>query len=112
MPFRGMNHGLMTAMNDAIITTMDAAGRLVLPKEIRDEAQLEPGMPLRITLNDGRVEIEPAPREVRLVRKGRLTVAVPVEDGEPLSAKTVLETLNAVRPRPRSAHPRRPDPPG
>ena len=78
---------------------MDSAGRLVLPKEIRDEAQLEAGMPLRITFHDGRIEIEPAPREIRLVRKGRLTVAVPVEDGPPLTAQVVNETLESIRNR-------------
>jgi len=87
-------------MSSAIISTIDAAGRLVLPKEIRDKAQLEPGMPLRITYRDGHVEIEPAPREVRLVRKGRFTVIVPVEeDGPPLTAEIVDETLAAIRNR-------------
>jgi hypothetical protein len=38
-------------------------------------------------------------RDVRIVRKGRLTVAVLVEDGEPLTAKTVRETTKAVRDR-------------
>jgi len=86
-------------MSSAIISTIDSAGRLVLPKEIRDEAQIEPGMPLRITYRDGHVEIEPAPREVRLVRKGRFLVAVPVEEGPPLTAKTVRDTLKAIRER-------------
>lgn len=87
-------------MSSAIISTIDSAGRLVIPKEIRDEAQLEPGMPLQITVCDGRVEIEPAPREVRLVRKGRLTVIVPVEqDGPPLTADIVNKTVNAIRNR-------------
>ena len=89
----------MNAMSSAITITMDSAGRLVLPKEIRDEAHLEPGMPLRITLHDGRIEIEPAPREVRLVRKGRFTIAVPVEDGPPLTAQVVNETLESIRNR-------------
>jgi AbrB family looped-hinge helix DNA binding protein len=39
---------------------MDKAGRLVLPKAIREEAGIEPGIPLRIAVRDGRVEIEPA----------------------------------------------------
>jgi len=88
-------------MSSAIISTIDAAGRLVLPKEIREEAQLEPGMPLRITVHDGHVEIEPAPREVRIVRKGRVSVAVPVEDGPSLTAKVVRDTTAAVRNRKR-----------
>jgi AbrB family looped-hinge helix DNA binding protein len=86
-------------MSNAITTTIDSAGRLVLPKEIRDEAQIRPGMPLRIVCNDGRVEIEPLPREVRVVKKGRLHVAVPVEDGDPLTNAIVHETLQMVRGR-------------
>lgn len=93
----GTLHGIFNAMSSAIISTMDAAGRLVLPKAIRDEAQLKPGMPLQITVSDGRVEIEPAPREVRIVRKGRVSVVVPVEPVEPLTLATVNETIDRLR---------------
>ncbi|MDP9193029.1 MAG: AbrB/MazE/SpoVT family DNA-binding domain-containing protein [Acidobacteriota bacterium] len=86
-------------MRNAITVTIDSAGRLVLPKEIRDQAQLEPGMPLRIVCHDGRVEIEPLPREVRIVKKDRLHVAVPVENGDSLTNATVRETLKSVRER-------------
>ena len=78
---------------------MDSAGRLVLPREIRDEARFEPGMPLRIICRDGRVEIEAAPREVRIVRKGRLRVAMPVEEGDVLRNDTVRDTTTSVRER-------------
>jgi len=80
-----------------MISTIDSAGRLVIPKEIREEAQLEPGAPLQITFRDGHVEIEPAPREVRIVRKGRVSVVVPVEPGEPLTLATVNETIDRLR---------------
>jgi len=87
-------------MSSTILATMDAAGRLVIPKEIREQAQLQAGAPLQITFRDGHVEIEPAPREVRLVRKGRFTVMVPVEEGGPtLTADVVRETLEAIRDR-------------
>lgn len=86
-------------MKHGAISTMDSAGRLVLPREIRDEAKLEPGTPLRIAVRDGHIEIEPMPREVRVVRKGRLRVAVPVDDGEPLRNDTVRETIASIRER-------------
>ncbi|HZS92352.1 MAG TPA: AbrB/MazE/SpoVT family DNA-binding domain-containing protein, partial [Chloroflexota bacterium] len=41
-------------------TTMDAAGRLVIPREIRRQAGLQPGMPVEVRWHDGRIEIEPA----------------------------------------------------
>lgn len=84
-------------MNVAIETTMDASGRLVLPKAVREAAGLEAGMPLAITVNEGRIEIEPAPRAVKTVRRGRLTVAVALADRPKLSARTVRETQAAVR---------------
>ena len=78
---------------------MDSAGRLVLSREIRDQAKLEPGMPLRIAFRDGRVEIEPAPREVRVVQKGRLRIAVPVQESGVLRSDTVREATASVRER-------------
>jgi bifunctional DNA-binding transcriptional regulator/antitoxin component of YhaV-PrlF toxin-antitoxin module len=78
---------------------MDSAGRLVLPREIRDQAKFEPGMPLRIEFRDGRVEIEPAPREVRIVRKGRLRIAIPVDESDALRNDDVRETTTSVRER-------------
>ena len=77
-------------------TTMDAAGRLVIPKEIRRRAGLRPGMPLDVRVRDGRVEIEPSALPVRLVRRGRLLVAVPEAECSPLTAETVEETRRAL----------------
>lgn len=84
-------------MGSATTTTIDAAGRLVIPKAIREEAELAPGAPLRVEVVDGRVEISPAPREVVLERRGRLRVAVPREPSAPLPERLVRETLEAVR---------------
>ena len=86
-------------MKSGAISTMDSAGRLVLPREIRDQAEFEPGMPLRIAFRDGRVEIEPAPREVRVVRKGRMRIAVPVEESGVLRSDTVREATASIRER-------------
>lgn len=57
--------------------TIDSAGRLVIPREIRREAALEPGTPLKVRCRDGVIEIEPQPLPVKLERKGRLLVARP-----------------------------------
>jgi bifunctional DNA-binding transcriptional regulator/antitoxin component of YhaV-PrlF toxin-antitoxin module len=69
--------------------TMDQAGRLTVPEAIRQQAGILPGVPLDIQVREGRIEIEPSPRDVRLVRKGRLTVAVPVEPAPTLTAEMV-----------------------
>jgi AbrB family looped-hinge helix DNA binding protein len=68
---------------------MDRAGRLVIPKEIRREAKLAPGVPLEVKWREGRIEIEPAPASVRLQRRGRLLVAVPRKKMPPLTAEAV-----------------------
>ncbi len=78
-------------------TTIDAAGRLVIPKSIRREARLEPGVPLEVRWRDGRIEIEPEPLPVALRRKGRLLVAVPQRPVPVLRATTVEDTRRALR---------------
>lgn len=82
-----------------MIVTMDAAGRLVIPREIRREAGLEAGVPLEIRWREGVVEIEPAPRPVTLTRKGSLLVAAPAEPGAPLRSAIVERTRAIVRRR-------------
>jgi AbrB family looped-hinge helix DNA binding protein len=60
---------------DAMLVTIDAAGRLVIPKALRDEAGIRPGSPLEVRYRDGRIEIEVAPLEVALVEEGNVVVA-------------------------------------
>ena len=80
------------AMDDPITITIDRVGRLVIPKEVRDEAGIEPGMTLEIRCREGRIEIEPKRRPIRIVKKGRLQVAESVETGEPLTRAVVRKT--------------------
>ena len=80
------------AMIDPTTITIDRVGRVVIPKDIRDEAGIEPGMALEIRVREGRIEIEPKRRPVRIVKKGRLQVAESVEPGEPLTRATVRKT--------------------
>ena len=75
-----------------MITTIDSAGRLVIPKEVRREASLEPGTPLDVRWRDGVIEIEPQPLAVTLVRKGRLLVARPMGRVPTLRASRVDAT--------------------
>ena len=68
----------------------------MIPKEIRRQAGLQPGMPLEVRWQDGRIEIEPAAATVKLVRKGRFLVAVSETGVETLSAATVEATRRAL----------------
>lgn len=87
--YRGMIH--------AMRTTIDSAGRLVVPKELRQQAQLKPGMPLEIRFREGFIEIEPAPVEINLARRGRLVVAVPRESVPPLTSEIVEDSRRRLR---------------
>ena len=80
-----------------MITTIDAAGRLVIPKEARREAGLEPGVPLEVRVRDGRIEIEQARLDVRIERRGRFLVAVPKEPVPALTSPIVEETRRRLR---------------
>jgi AbrB family looped-hinge helix DNA binding protein len=77
-------------------SAIDSAGRLVIPKEIRRQAGIQPGMALDVRWRDGRIEIEPEPLKVRLVREGRFLVAVPETDTENLTYEAVEETRESL----------------
>jgi AbrB family looped-hinge helix DNA binding protein len=77
-------------------TTMDSAGRLVIPKEIRRLSGIQAGTPLDVRWHDGRIEIEPGTLPVSLERRGRLLVAVPETEVEPLTALTVDDARRAI----------------
>ena len=80
-----------------MIVTIDGAGRLVIPRDIREQAHLEPGVPLEIRFRDGRIEIEPAPVSVEIVKRGRLRVAVPSGAAPRLTEKAVREVRDRLR---------------
>ena len=78
-------------------TTIDNAGRIVIPKEVRREAGIQAAMAVEVRCQDGRIEIEPAPIRVKRTRRGRLLVAEPQQATPKLSNKTVERTLAAIR---------------
>ena len=84
-------------MSSTIQTTIDAAGRLVVPKALRDQAGLVPGLPLVVSFRDGRIEIEPLPRPVRIVERDGFRVAEPVGQSEPLARATVRRVRDSLR---------------
>ncbi|MDF1521399.1 MAG: AbrB/MazE/SpoVT family DNA-binding domain-containing protein [Trueperaceae bacterium] len=77
--------------------TIDAAGRLVLPKAFREAIGIAGGAAVEVTLRDGRIEIEVPPAEVRLEKHGDVVVAVPAHDVPPLRTDAVRATQDAVR---------------
>jgi AbrB family looped-hinge helix DNA binding protein len=79
-------------MNTTI--SMDRAGRVVLPKPIRDRLQLTPGEALEIESFEDHIVLRPA-RPQGTMRK-ELGVWV-FDSGEPLSADVVHGTIQKVR---------------
>jgi AbrB family looped-hinge helix DNA binding protein len=78
-------------------TSVDAAGRVVIPKDLRERLGIRRGRVLEIRERDGRIEIEPAPTAMTLVRRSGGTVAVPREKLPPLTDDLVRDTLEHTR---------------
>ena len=78
-------------------STIDSAGRIIVPKAMRDALGLKPGQALEIRAGDGRLEIEIAPMRMSLKKRGKGVVAVPEAELPPLTADEVRETLEKVR---------------
>lgn len=73
---------------------IDRAGRVVLPKPIRDRLQLEPGESLEIESFEDHIVLRPV-RERATMRK-ELGVLV-FDTGEPITASEVRKTIQRVR---------------
>lgn len=78
-------------------TTIDSAGRLVVPKSLRDALQLRAGQALELTLADGKLELEPAATPMRLEQRGEGVVAIPDAEVPALTAAEVRATLERTR---------------
>lgn len=78
-------------------TTIDAAGRIVVPKQLRDAAELVPGQELEIVERDGRIEIERVATSMVLVERDGFLAAEAEEDGEVLTREQVRDVLERTR---------------
>jgi AbrB family looped-hinge helix DNA binding protein len=78
-------------------TTIDGAGRVVIPKALRDEARLEAGSEIDVEFRDGRIEIVAAGVPMRLSGSG--SGAVVEADGTMplLTAAHVRDALERAR---------------
>lgn len=78
-------------------TTIDAAGRIVVPKPLREALQLKAGQVLEISAGDGRLEIEIAPTPMTLQKRGKDVVAIPDVELPVLTTAEVRDTLERIR---------------
>ena len=77
--------------------TIDAAGRVVIPKSMRDSLGLTGGGTIEIREREGVIEIEPAATTMRLEERNGYLVAVPDRELPPLTDDLVRATLEKTR---------------
>lgn len=78
-------------------TTIDAAGRIVVPKAIRDAMGLTAGRAIDVMFTNGKIEIELATTDVTLDCSDGLPKLVPVEELPPLTDDQIRDTLESTR---------------
>lgn len=79
-------------------TTIDGAGRIVVPKAMRVSMGLTAGREIDVVFTDGRIEIELAPIEVDLeVEGGPPRLVARHENHPPLSDAEIRDVLESTR---------------
>lgn len=78
-------------------TTIDGAGRIVVPKSLRDAMKVQAGQQVDIVFTDGRLEIEVAPTAARVVSDDEGVRIVPDESLPPLTDEAVRAVLEHTR---------------
>ncbi len=73
---------------------LDKAGRIVLPKPLRDELRLEAGDTLEVESSGDEITLRPTRGNAQLRKKHGIWV---YRSGEPLSQETVDKTVQEVR---------------
>jgi AbrB family looped-hinge helix DNA binding protein len=74
--------------------SIDRAGRLVLPKPVREQLQLEPGEPLELESFEDHIVLRPLRGNATAFKKQGIWV---FRTGAPLKASVVDETIRKVR---------------
>jgi AbrB family looped-hinge helix DNA binding protein len=77
--------------------SIDRAGRVVIPKAVRDELGFSPDRPLEAEVVDGRLELS-APCEPAKIVQGRYGPVI-AATGTPITDEDIRRTLEAVRER-------------
>lgn len=80
-----------------MLATIDAGGRVVVPKEVRERLGLRPGSRVVLVEAEGRLEISPATTPVLLVEREGAVVAVTDTDLPVLTAEQVRAAVEATR---------------
>ena len=81
-------------------TTIDSAGRIVIPRDIRKAAGLEGSAEVDVDVDDdGVISIQRARGNVRILKQGKLYVAVPQKQLRKIGQKEVNAVVKRLRER-------------
>lgn len=79
-------------------TTIDSAGRIVIPRDIREAAGLAGGVEVDVELNDeGRVMIQATRSKMKIVKRGKLWVAEPEQPVKTMTTKELNAHIRRLR---------------
>jgi AbrB family looped-hinge helix DNA binding protein len=73
---------------------IDRAGRIVLPKPVRDELQLSPGDALEVEVSQDRIVLRPARSRGQMFKEHGVWV---FDSGQQISEETVRKTIRKGR---------------
>ena len=76
--------------------TLDKAGRLVIPKKIRELAGLTAGTRVDVSYRRGTIEIEPVAAEARIVEKDGIS-SVHIPGAPPIKQELVNRIIAEIR---------------
>lgn len=85
----------INGMNDLLIP-IDQAGRIVLPKDVRDELAIKPGDKFKVKVQGFAVMLTPNNETTGFVRKGKALVFSSIGN-QALTQETVAETARSER---------------
>jgi AbrB family looped-hinge helix DNA binding protein len=77
--------------------TIDKAGRVVIPKAIRDRAGLRPGMELEISFDGGRIELDAPAPQGRIVYEDGLPYWKAAPNTPPIMPEEINEIIREIR---------------
>ncbi len=78
----------------SITITLGKAGRLVVPKAIRDSLGLHEGSRLKLEIQGGKLQAAPEPDPVSIGMKGGFPV---IQGGPPLKRDNIVQAIRADR---------------
>ncbi len=80
-----------------MVATIDSAGRIVVPKRLREELGFKAGQRLELRAVDGRLEVEHPTTPIHLEERDGQLVAVADRPMPELTQELVRETLEQIR---------------